>query len=293
MSEKSEIDATNNWLQTLQNSLALVVGFGAILTVSGFVAVHAHIGRYTDIPHYGLTANTYLPAGFLMFFVYAVNFFIGWILGRLLWRSLEVVISRQHWTLRFITAGIIIFLLVKVVQNLIDHNELLLTGVITLLLVCTVLLFSFVVVISGIADSPEKFSSIKLWALTLRDPQKALIRVFSKPFNLAGLFVVLIATFYVLLGGVFFGIVIYGNAPRAWGGGQPATVSLLFEETAVPEIIGLGAVQESEMVCLLASTESAILVFDPVQRTTTEIDKSHLLAIRDEPGTANICSPIQ
>lgn len=76
---KSIFTQADDIAKALQSVLAVVIGFGAILTVSGFIIVNTYLSAYTDIQSYSILPAQYLAAGVGLFVLVSI-FFCYWIL---------------------------------------------------------------------------------------------------------------------------------------------------------------------------------------------------------------------
>ena len=99
------------------------------------------------------------------------------------------------------------------------------------------------------------------------------------------LMVIVVIGLYTLVGGSFYGTVIYGRIPHALGGGDPPAIVIVFKDNLSPNQFGLNSVIEnshwSESVYLLAELNDGILVKQPNSPFVTEIRSESYLGLFD------------
>jgi hypothetical protein len=276
-------------VKQVQNFAAAFAASGTMIAVSGFIVLHSHLARYTDMPLIGIPLQFYLMAGFALAVVTSFLFlsmWIGWKIGELGgWVATKPVESIPNIGLRRFAAVVLTIIYLGIVALGI-HVWPALPQLAGLIFVPYVLL---VLVYFASIPKPTKLTWWQHFQTYLLDPRLLLFSFYKSLATAVALF--LYFAFYIGLISSVYGAFFYSTVPLIFNGGQPSSINLVFRDGVTVDRFNLsGADQETTQICLLAPIAEGLLIYDPSKKVVVTIPNEFILSIRDDQTTVD-CNP--
>lgn len=237
--------------------LPAIAGLTAIFAVAGYVIVNISLGRYTDIQPYTILLNQYISAGLSLFFLYCV----------------------------FIVPALIFAFDASKIRRAIASSFVALIEAFLIILVLTV--------IDPKIGTLNSFCGLGLWFIFLVGGLNIYFRdVISSNNSVKRIYGAATISFVLTIIFVFY-VLAYTSLPRSLGGGYPARVQFLFEDTSLVQSLNLPMVsdKETDEICLLAELTDGYLIYDPSQGQSIVIKYDLVVAIRDTWESLDCSAP--
>lgn len=157
----------------------------------------------------------------------------------------------------------------------------------------TILLFAVIFALSGLKTGENDEPMRKTFLGVLIEPGRALSEVIRRPFTVTTVYVLFIAFLYIVFIGYLYGRQVYGSIPSYFGGGQPSSVMIAFSATGTSEHFGLSPGQsgQSEVICLIATSEDGIVVYDPTSRHVAFLTTGVVSGVVDNKQPVDCSAP--
>jgi hypothetical protein len=251
-------------IKALQTAFSLIIGLGAIVTVTGFLTVKLYLSQFTDITGYNLNPTQYLAAGIIPWLVSIALVFP--FIRNLWFRELDRVILERRKALQAF----------RMPEGLNPEERLGILTSNTLEELRRALNASEPELKDLMSDEHER---------VIQQARETLNVVVASKNNKAALDIFTGFIIVPIIVSILYGLIFYGITPRTWGGGKPADVILTFKNET--EFTSLGINMDpryrnrSVQMLLLAELTDGILVADTTNGRVLAIKNEFIASIID------------
>ena len=271
-------------MRTVQNFVALALAWIAIPSAAGSVIVSSHLSQYTDVHGFSINSGRYLAAGVILIIFLVLSIFLLWVSYKfieILTSSSVTKLSEEKATrLRVIGVLVLVGIVVFVMWS-----ESVSPGTIAFIIISLLAigLLNFVYTLSHVTEEEMREGGVRaIFARTMtQNPQDALRDVVRQPLSMTGVYLFIVAIFYMAVAGYLFSITVYRQIPRPLGGGDATAVNVIFADENQLELLRLPTISRNETatLCLLAELTTGFLVYDPDAEEAVAIKHDSILGI--------------
>lgn len=250
-------------VKLVQQFGSILVAIGTVISLGGYVVVHSYLWLITDLQPYSILPSQYLIAGTGILIFAAI-------LVSLLW-----IAFRANIILMIVFSfGVLLILIILSTRS----DSTIAEAFLTLLAPLIWLGFGINVlrlIYPRLPNFLKRFiPSLNIWGF--------FVKTLIQPMN--GLVFLTTLIIYTIILGSFYGVYIYKDMPRSFGGGLYSSVSLILEKPddwQALDIVDANNVYKTVTLCLVTELENDYIFIDPSKNLTFTVPRSAVLSIID------------